>query len=299
MRRKILICTLILSLILALSGCNHNSSGNSDWPPFSIHFLDVGQGDAALVQCDGHFMLIDGGDTSAGTKIKDFLMDKGIKKLDILAISHLHKDHFGGLIDGLDAIQKKIPLVICNKKSSSISPFLEFETRLAEMKSYIRVPEVGKTYKLGKATVEILDNSSEEENDSLVILISYKETSFLFTGDIGMKGQLRIADLFKNDKKHVEGDNLIKMPHHGAWNDNNDMYQDSALNTLLWQYEPEQIVISVGKGNQYKHPSDKTIQLLENYVERSKEWDWNQHVHMTMECGDIYVVSDGKTILKQ
>ena len=93
MRKKCTAAIILLSIILCLCSC----SGSKSTSYFSIQFIDVGQGDSALVECDGHRMLIDGGDTTAGNKVYSILEDKQVRRLDILAISHLHKDHIGGL----------------------------------------------------------------------------------------------------------------------------------------------------------------------------------------------------------
>ncbi|MBO5127843.1 MAG: MBL fold metallo-hydrolase, partial [Clostridia bacterium] len=64
---------------------------------FSIHFLDVGQADAALVECDGHYMLIDGGNKADSDMIYSVLKNTGVEKLDIVVGTHGHEDHIGGL----------------------------------------------------------------------------------------------------------------------------------------------------------------------------------------------------------
>lgn len=93
MRKRLFAFILLAVTLLCLCSCSKKNVDST----FSIHFIDVGQGDSALVECDGHYMLIDGGDKSAEDKVYDTLEKKGIQRLDILAISHLHSDHIGGL----------------------------------------------------------------------------------------------------------------------------------------------------------------------------------------------------------
>ena len=64
---------------------------------FSVHFIDVGQADAALVECDGHYMLIDGGNRGDSDVIYTVLKKAGADKLDMVVASHAHEDHIGGL----------------------------------------------------------------------------------------------------------------------------------------------------------------------------------------------------------
>ena len=97
MRKRIIAFILLLAMGFCLCSCSKENKDST----FSIRFLDVGQGDSALVECDGHYMLIDGGETTAGDKVYNVLEEKGIQKLDILAVSHLHTDHYGGLIKAL------------------------------------------------------------------------------------------------------------------------------------------------------------------------------------------------------
>lgn len=293
MRKKIISFILLLTTLLCLCSC---STGNKE-STFSIQFIDVGQGDSALVECDGHYMLIDGGETTAGDKVYNVLETNGIQKLDILAVSHLHTDHYGGLIKAL-TYASEIGVTISNATYSDNEIFRKLEHELGINGTKIKVPAPGDKYELGSATVEIVDSHDEEANDSLVLLITYGKTRFLFTGDIMANGQLRVRKalqqeegLLSNNKGWVS---LIKMPHHGAYNDKYG-FQDSNLNALLYEYDPSYFIISVGTNNQYKHPHQETLDLLENFVEKS-DLNWDDHIYRTDEHGDIVVRSNGKEL---
>lgn len=291
MKKRILAFILFLTTLLCLCSCSKENKDST----FSIRFIDVGQGDSALVECDGHYMLIDGGDENAGDKVYDVLEEQGIQQLDILTISHFHKDHYGGLIKAL-RYASKIGITISNSDYLDDKKFKELEAELGTNGSKITVPALGDKYELGSATVEVIDTSSEEANDSLVLLITYGKTRFLFTGDIERKGQLRVVEYFEKDRdKQDEWVSLIKMPHHGAYNDNSGL-PENALYRLLWEYNPSYFVISVGLNNQYGHPHKKTMDIIENMVVDVKELNWNEHVYRTDKQGDIIVKSNGKGI---
>lgn len=276
--RKILL-PLALLLVVLISACAATGAVDKN-STFSILFLDVGQGDAALVECDGHYMLIDGGDSAAGEIVYGALKERDIRKLDILAISHLHADHIGGLPRAL-AYATSVGRTICNANYSDKQVFRNLEHELAINDSKITVPATGESLMLGSATIEVIDASAEEENDSLVLLITYGDTRFLFTGDIESTAQTRISDLYENESDSPFEVDLIKMPHHGSYT--------GTLYRFLRTFMPDYAVISVGADNPYGHPSRNTMELLENP-------NLGATVYRTDQVGDILVRSNGKKL---
>lgn len=276
MRKRFLAFILLLATLLCLCSCSKENRDST----FSIQFIDVGQGDSALVECDGHYMLIDGGDTNAGQKVYDVLEAKGIQKLDILAISHLHADHIGGLTKAL-TYASSIGMTISNSTYSEKETFRKFEHELGINGSKITVPAPGDKYELGSATVEVVDVSAEEANDSLVLLISYGDTKFLFAGDIEDTAQERIAEKYQNDGDEPYKIDLIKMPHHGSYT--------GTLYRFVRTFMPDYAIISVGAGNTYGHPHRETMDLLDSKT-------WKPKVYRTDLNGDIIVRSNGKEL---
>ena len=183
----LLAIALVVSLCFCLTGCGDSS--------FSVRFIDVGQGDAALVQCDGHYMLIDGGEKSEGDKVYSILAKQNIHHLDILVASHLHEDHIGGLIKALTYVST-VDLVLTNSTDENTKTYHEFEHQQGLNGLEITIPEKDREYPLGSATVKVVSNCSEKRNDSLVLLVIYGKTKFLFTGDIEQDRQNDIADQY-------------------------------------------------------------------------------------------------------
>lgn len=279
MKKRLFAIVLLASLLLCLCSCS-KVSGDST---FSIRFIDVGQGDAALVECDGHYMLIDGGDTAAGDAVYNALVEQGVRQIDILAISHLHSDHIGGLPEALKYITK-IGITISNEKNSSTKIFTELESELIGKKgkgSRITIPSEGDKYELGSATVEVVYAGADSNNDSLVLLITYGNTRFLFTGDIEGAAETSISDKYQNESDEPFKIDLIKMPHHGSY--------AGTLYRFLRTFMPDYIIISVGAGNQYGHPHQKTLDLLDSKT-------WQPKIYRTDIDGDITVKSNGKEI---
>ena len=253
-------------------------TGASPASSFSVTFIDVGQGDSTLVECDGHYMLIDGGDVAAGDKVYNILEERGIQRLDILVMTHLHADHIGGLEKAL-TYASKIDLTISNTDQGEKETFRKVEHQLGINGASITVPHAGDKYKLGSAEVEVVDVASAEPNDSLVLMVTYGSTKFLFTGDIEYKEQKRIADKYQNEEDKPERIDLMKMPHHGS--------SDGDLIRFVRTFMPDYAIISCGAGNMYGHPHRETLDLLDQAGAK---------VYRTDQNGDITVKSDGKTL---
>lgn len=265
---------IIALIVIIVSICS--CSGVSGSSTFSMEFIDVGQGDATLIECDKHYMLIDGGSKLAGSTVKNTLRDKGIQHLDILAISHLHEDHFGGLIDVL-GYATSIDKTISNSAESNLAIFSDLEHELSINGTKISIPHEGDKFKLGSAEIEIIDANSNDLNDSLVFLVTFGDTSFLFTGDIEETAQRRITTKYQNEKDDSYDIDLIKMPHHGG----------KANILFMRTFMPEYAIISVGKNNKYGHPFNETLDMLDQM---------DAKVYRTDVNGNIIVKSDGKSL---
>ena len=148
----------------------------------------------------------------------------------------------------------------------------------------------GEKNPLGSAEVEVVDVSAKESNDSLVLLITYGGTRFLFTGDIEDSAQTRISDKYDNESDAPFEIDLIKMPHHGSasphsFNGTGALYR--FIRTFKSTSKPQYAIISVGAENMYGHPHRETLEMLE---------DADFKVYRTDSHGEIVVKSDGKTI---
>lgn len=276
MKRRVLSLIVILAMLLCLSSCSRKDANST----FSIRFIDVGQGDSALVECDGHYMLIDGGETTAGDTVYNALEEQGIQKLDILVVSHLHTDHYGGLTKAL-TYASSIGVTLSNAEYKDSKAFRDFEHQLQINGSKITVPAPGDTYELGSAKVEVVYSSAEEANDSLVLLITYGDIRFLFTGDIEDAAQTRISDKYKSDSDVPFKIDLIKMPHHGSYT--------GTLYRFIRTFMPDYAIISCGEGNMYGHPHRETLDLLDSKT-------YSPRVYRTDRDGDIIVKSNGKEL---
>lgn len=245
-----------------------------DSSSFSIHYIDVGQADAALVECDGHYMLIDGGNKADSNVIYSVLKNSAVSKLDIVVGTHAHEDHIGGLPGAFN--YTTADLTLCPVTAYDSDAFGDFKDYADKNGGGITVPSVGDSYKLGSATVDILglNGGSDPNNTSIVLKVTYGSTSFLFTGDAEREAEQAIlnrdADLSAT---------VLKVGHHGS--------DTSTTYPFLREVMPKYAIISVGKGNSYEHPTDDNLSRLR---------DADVTVYRTDLNGDVYVTSDGTTV---
>ena len=277
--RKILSITLAFLLTLTLFinpsatlAVNAVEEGSS----FEVHFIDVGQADAALVLCDDSAMLIDGGNAADSNLIYSYLKKLKVKELDYIVCTHAHEDHVGGLAGALN--YATVDTALCPVTSYDSKAFKNFVKYLDKQDVEITVPEAGDTYELGSAEFEILGPIEIDEDDpnntSIVLRIVYGETSFLFTGDAGRDEESDILD----EDYELES-TVLKVGHHGS--DTSTSYK--FLNEVL----PKYAVISVGEGNSYGHPTEDTLSRLR---------DADVKVLRTDMQGDIICKSDGEKV---
>lgn len=241
---------------------------------FEIHFIDVGQADASLVLCDGEAMLIDGGNVEDSNLIYSHLKSNGISHLNYVIATHAHEDHVGGLSGALN--YATVDTVYCPVKSYSSDAFKSFVKNVEKRNAEITVPEVNSSFLLGSAEVKILAcNSTDDTNNSSIVLrITYGETSFLFTADAEREAEEIILEQGFDLSATV-----LKVGHHGS--------ETSTTYPFLREIMPEYAVISVGKNNSYGHPAEEALSRLR---------DADVKVFRTDLQGDIICISDGKTV---
>lgn len=239
---------------------------------FEIHFIDVGQGDSALVICDDQYLLIDGGPSSASSLIYTYLKNLNITYLDYVICSHPDEDHVGGLSGALNYASLGTAYSPCSKDTRAYDSFIKY-TKKHNVE--IQVPNIGDSFKLGSADVDILAcNIGNDNETSIVTKITYGNNSFLFMGDAGTV----VEDYLINKNVDIKCD-VLKVGHHGS--------KYSTGYQFLYLSEPKYAIISVGKGNSYGHPTEEVL---------SKLRDADVKTFRTDLQGDIVCVSDGNTI---
>ena len=268
-------------LVLGLTACDSlpDSGGHTVKPstgssqPFEMHFIDVGQALSVLVECDGQFMLYDGGNVDDGSLVVSYLQKQGVEQLQYVFCSHAHEDHVGGLA----AVMAKFPAghAYSPVTESSTKCFNDFVKYTQQQGLQLEVPSVGTVWPLGSATVTMLGPVAqyEDTNDtSIVLRIDYGNTSFLLTGDMENTAETDLVNSGANLKADV-----LQVGHHGSSTSTGYLF----LNAVL----PEMGVISCGAGNKYGHPHEETLSILR---------DAKVDVYRTDLQGTITIGSDGQ-----
>lgn len=263
----------VVSETTAQSG--QETAGVSESGSFTIHFIDVGQADSALVTCDGHSMLIDGGNADDSNLVYSVLQRETDGHLDYVVGTHAHEDHIGGLSGAFEADTADV--TFCPVTEYDSKAFRNFKTRADERGGGITIPAVGDTFTLGEATVTVVAVNSVPEdtnNTSIVIRIVYGDTSFLFTGDAEQETEEKILESDQDIESTV-----LKVGHHGSSTSTSQAFLDAV--------SPTYAVISCGKDNSYGHPHSETLAKLASA---------GVEVFRTDELGDIYCTSDGTEV---
>lgn len=239
-----------------------------------VHFIDVGQADAALILCGGQAMLIDGGNAGDSSLLYAYLKKLNITHLNYIIATHAHEDHVGGLAGALS--YATVGTVYCPVTAYESKEFDDFKHYALKSNAEITVPSIGDRFELGNAVVEVLGlNAGTKVNDSSIILkVTHGEISFLFTGDAEREAEQAVLNSGCDLSSTV-----LKVGHHGS--------ADSTTYPFLREVMPAYAVISVGKDNCYGHPTEDVLGRLR---------DAGAKVFRTDMQGDIIAISDTKSV---
>lgn len=244
-------------------------SNNTD--VVKVEYIDVGQADAILIENNKKYMLIDAGNNEDGDLLVNYFKDKNITDFEYVVATHPHEDHIGGMDNIIKNFNiKNYYMPDCYTTTKTFEEILD---ALEEKNLSFETPDIDSEFRLGDALFRVLytgTDKSDLNNTSIVLRMTYKDTSFLFTGDATNVTEKKIL------AKNIQSD-VLKVGHHGS--------QYSTSDSFLDKVNPKYAIISVGTGNVYDHPKDITLNKLKGI-----------EVHRTDKEGTIRVISDGKNI---
>lgn len=260
-----------------------------------VMFINVGQGDSSCISLPkGIDILIDGGGTPSymdyydvGLKtVKPYLLRHGAESIEYMIASHGHEDHISGLVTLIDNIKVKQLLVPDGFGESDTAKMLL--DKAEEKNIPVRELSAGEVINISSdAQIEIFSPTlsmaksltDEEENErSLVMRVTYGNTSILYTGDAGKMCEQQIL----NENREINAD-ILKVAHHGS--------VTSTSSEFVKAVKPEYAFIPVGE-NTYGHPNDNVIKNLANENCIIYRADEDDDVIFKIDLSQIIYISD-------
>lgn len=271
-KESIIILIVVILITTFLFAIYKNKNVSSDYD-FKIYFFNAGKADAILISKNNKYIMIDTGDESLSDEILEYFEKNNITRLEYLIITHFDKDHVGSASSIVDNIE--IGEVLQSNSPKDSEYYANYLTSLSN-KSITPITVNG-NYELSFEDLKILVNGpettyekNESNNSSLIVSITYNESSFLFMGD---SENDRISDYISSNTNNYD---FIKIPYHG----NYLKKLDNLLDVINAKYGV--MTCSTDEGCE-----DKTLEILSNY---------NIKYYMTKN-GSISVLSNGKNII--
>lgn len=244
-----------------------------------VSFLDVGQGDSALIKTPSdHYILIDGGpDKRVLTEMGKLMPPQG-KELDAIILSHPHADHVAGLDYVLDRYTVK--KVYMTGVSHTSPDYIDFLQKIKDKKIPAEKFFAGKEFSIDEIKVkahwpdeDLTQSIARDLNDTSVVLsVQYKENSVLFLGDLSAKMQEEMMSVGALPRSQI-----IKVSHHGS--------KTGTSQKLLEMVQPKYAVISCSADNKFGHPAPTTLSLFSTQI-----------ILRTDQKGTITFKSNGKDL---
>ena len=260
-------------------------------PRLVLTFLDVGQGDAILVQApSGRTVLIDGGGEVEGRtsgydvgaqRVVPALRRLGVRCIDLIVLTHAHEDHVGGLVAVVQNF--KVGAVLDSGYPHPAPSYSHFLRLVDAHKILYRLARRGMHLDLGNGVEAVVlspepplitGSGSDVNLNSVVIRMTYGGVSVLFTGDIEALVESRLLE--DGDELHST---VLKVAHHGSATSSTPAFLDAVA--------PAVAVISVGALNPFGHPHPATLEALEAV---------GAAVYRTDRHGAISIATDGRRL---
>jgi competence protein ComEC len=301
-KRRMLTIAISGQLLLLTLVVVHPWSEQRPTGKLRVDFIDVGQGDSALVTLpDNSTLLIDGGGRPGPFKnsaaendaeaferetrsigesvVSEYLWWRGLDHVDYLLATHADADHIDGLNDVAQNFKVRAALVARTPETDA--EYSRFASTLARRGVPTRLIGAGDVLEFGQVKLRVLwpapladSNASSTNNDSIVLHLEYGERAVLLTGDIEKAGEEQMLSVGADLRADV-----IKVAHHGS--------KTSSIQSLIEAVRPRHAIISVGQASIFGHPNPEVVERWQNS---------GAQVMKTGDYGTITVVTDGKDL---
>ena len=240
-----------------------------------VTMLDIGQGDSFLIQVNGMKIMLDTGEKKYYEYLKQQLDYLDVKKIDVLIISHMDTDHMGAAqMVVQDYKVNKVMMPVTPGKSTEYNKLMNCIDRELIETVYVKSGDV---YSMGKGcSINILgaDVKDDTNDSSIVMRLKYYKNTFLFTGDASAS----VLNQIMEEGMNIEA-GVLKIPHHGS--------DSSSPILFLKNVGAKYALISVGRNNEYGHPTDNILRRLKTLKCK---------VFRTDEQGTVTIQGDGKKL---
>lgn len=261
--KKIIISILSVIIVLVLSLFSEQlkplfepleADGTRIDSEFSVHFINVGQGDCTLIKTPDGNMLIDAGENGYEKTVLDYLEAQGVDSLKYLVATHPHSDHIGGVAEVLDAVPTENIIMprLSKNNTPTTTTYEKMMTAIKKSGAKVIAAKPGNEYSFGGAEFTVLAPFEQDENlnnMSVVIKLTYKGYSFVFSGD----AEKEVENQILKAGYDISAD-VYKGAHHGSSTSNSKKFV-RAIN-------PTYAVLSYEDGNSYGHPHRETVELF-------------------------------------
>ncbi len=249
----------------------------------SISFLDVGQGDAILIQQGSQQVLIDGGPSPRAISLElGRQMPFWDRTIELVILTHPDQDHLAGLIEVLK--RYRVEKVLDPNLDSGTPLYEEWQGLVAEKELERITARAGQQIALGEATLTVLhpaetllkDTDEDTDNNGVVLCLKTGNVSFILAADIRREAELHLIT-----RRAALKSTVLKVAHHGS--------DTSTSQEFLSAVDPQIAVLSVGADNKFGHPGDEVVDRLENKLGRG-------NIYRTDHHGTIQFTTDGEKL---
>ena len=242
--------------------------------------LDVGQGDSIVVRADDKVLLVDGGPRPDG--LVPLLVDRGIHRIDVVALSHAHPDHCGGLPAVIENLHVGAVWITPRRfRDECAQRMLDACIRTS---TPVHIVREGERLALGPIhatamTQEMTFRRSPENNSSLVLRVQLQSRRLLLTGDIEREAESALLD-------RIGKCDILKVAHHGSRSSSTAAFLDAA--------QPRIALISCGRHNLFGHPHPSVIDELRQRGVQVRRTDRDGSITIAIEGRQIDTFGGGR-----